>query len=184
MSRIIIKSTVCLFFVFCVNCSAQIMNDQGVFFEFSLKEKETFTTDFYDIFVLPKADKSTFNIQENITLSIGISNNGVKDFFIPEYLSYGGVNNELYIEVYKMNELNNFVKYKSPVPRGSTIGRSKRKIFPIKNGQGYVFENITLDFINKISEPGIYKAKIFIDFSNLGYFKKLIVSTTSFKVVE
>lgn len=171
--------------LFCVSCSAQQKNNKDAFFEFSLKEKETFTSDFYDVFVFVKVDNSIFNIKEKITISLGIKNNGVKDFFIPDFLFNGGINDELFIEVYKKNELNNFLIYKSPVPRGSYhYFNKKRKIFPIKNGQGFGYENILLDLTSKISEPGVYYAKIYLDFSNLGYFKKLIVSTSSFKVVE
>lgn len=76
------KSIVYILCLLCYNSclTQQKDNTKSEFFKFNLEEKETFTSDFYDILVLVKTDKSIFNIKEKITLSLGIKNDGVKDF--------------------------------------------------------------------------------------------------------
>jgi esterase/lipase superfamily enzyme len=49
----------------------------------------------------------------------------------------------------------------------------KRVVFESSGGKHISYENIWIDTFKKIVDEGSYKAKIYIDLSNFGYFKIL-----------
>lgn len=150
--------------------------------EFKKSIGKPHTTTFYEIFLNVKL-KETYKLSERKKLNLGISNWGCKDFYVPEWLSREfREKDELFIELFKKDSKGEFVVYRSSIHTSIQENKTNRKIVSLKNRQSHCFNDIKLDLLNKITEKGTYLVKVHIDLSNFGYFKKLIVESTSFKV--
>jgi hypothetical protein len=137
------------------------------------------TSDFYDIEIHSKPNKKVFNLEEKKQFSMKITNYGTKDLYLPEWFrnnkDYNNV--EMTFEIYK-KEKEKFVKYvqkrvKTDIFRHPSINPPKRAVFETKQGKHIHYENIWFDIYQKVVDEGSYKAKIYIDLSNFGYFKIL-----------
>lgn len=145
----------------------------------NLDSLRTNTSDFYDIEIRSKPNKKVFNLEDEKQFSMKITNYGTKELFLPEWFRNNKDFNdvEMTFEIYK-KEKQKFVKYvqkrmKTDIFRHPTINSPKRTIFETKQGKHIYYENIWFDIYQKIVDEGSYKAKIYIDLSNFGYFKKL-----------
>jgi hypothetical protein len=86
------------------------------------------------------------------------------------------------IEIYKKRK----VRYEKYVQKRITtqtfvhpsINLPKRAILITNNGKKISYSDISVDLYKKIVDEGSYKAKIYIDLSNFGYFK--IIETEIF----
>lgn len=142
------------------------------------------TTKFYEIFLDIEVEKK-YRLAQRKYMTIGISNWGCKDFYIPEWLTVERKKYaELYIEIFKKDEKGGFVVYKSPVEADIQQMDAERKIISLKNREGYNFSHIELDLLNKIQETGFYKVKAYIDLSGFGYFKELTTTSFEFEVIK
>ncbi len=137
------------------------------------------TSDFYDIEIRSKPNKKVFNLEEKKLFSMQITNYGTKELFLPEWFRNNkDFNNvEMTFEIYK-KEKQKFVKYiqkrmKTDIFQQPVINPPKRVVFETNNGKHIAYENIWFDIYQKIVDEGTYKAKIYIDLSNFGYFKIL-----------
>jgi hypothetical protein len=145
------------------------------------------TSDFYDIEIVSKPNKKIFNLEEQKFFSFKITNYGNKELFLPEWfrIDNGYINNnniEMTIEIYKKRK----VRYEKYVQKRITtqtfvhpsINLPKRAILITNNGKKISYSDISVDLYKKIVDEGSYKAKIYIDLSNFGYFK--IIETEIF----
>lgn len=137
------------------------------------------TSDFYDVEIISKSNKKIFHLEEQKLFSMQIINYGTKDLFLPERFRDNKdlKNVELTIEIFK-KEKEKFVKYvqkklKTDIFRYPKINNQKRIIVSTSKGQKIIYENILIDVNEKIVDKGLFKAKIYIDISNFGYFEKL-----------
>lgn len=137
------------------------------------------TSNFYDIEIISKPNKKVFNLEEKKLFSMEITNYGTKELFLPEWFNdnkdFKDV--EMTFEIYK-KEKQKFVKYvqkrvKTDIFRHPAINPPKRVVFETKQGKHIYYENIWFDIYQKVVDEGSYKAKIYIDLSNFGYFKIL-----------
>jgi len=154
--------------------------------EFKKSIGKPYTTTFYEIFLDVKV-KKTYNLHERKTFSIGISNWGCKDLFVPSYLIYGykgNLSTELYVEFYKENLNGVYEPYKVNSKDSHYQYRSEnRNILALKNQYGHTYNDLTLDLLKTLNEEGKYYAKIYIDLSNFGYFKIVTSTTLPFEVI-
>ncbi len=118
-----------------------------------------------------------------------ITNYGTKELYLPEWFrdnkDYSNV--EMTFEIYR-KEKDKYVKYvqkriKTDIFRQPAVNPPKRVVFETNKGKHISYENIWFDIYQKIVDEGSYKAKIYIDLSNFGYFKKL-ETEIFFKVKE
>lgn len=137
------------------------------------------TSDFYDIKICSKPIKKVFNLEEKKLFSMQITNYGTKELYLPEWFrdnkDYNNV--EMTFEIYR-KEKDKYVKYvqkriKTDIFRQPAINPPKRVVFETSKGKHIAYENIWFDIYQKIVDEGSYKAKIYIDLSNFGYFKVL-----------
>jgi hypothetical protein len=154
------------------SCSTLKNNNEVI----DVEKNELGFTEFYKILVIPKLKKESFSIKEKKFFDLKIINNGTKNLYIPKWFDLSsGRNSELYIELYKKNE-NSYEIYKqfnSLVITNNQSNTYEREILLTKNGTTVCINNIELDSFLKIVDEGSYKAKIYIDLSNFGYFKVL-----------
>ena len=159
-------------------------NSNGISFD-SIR---TETSDFFDIEISSKTTKRIFQLEEQKLFSMQIANYGTKDLFLPEkFRDNKELNNvELTIEIFK-KEKEKFVEYvqkiKTDIFRYPKLNNQKRDILSTSKGKKIIYENILIDVNKKIVDKGFYKAKIYIDLSNFGYFKKL-ETEVFFEVIE
>jgi hypothetical protein len=137
------------------------------------------TSDFYDIEIRSKANKPIFNLEEKKLFSMQITNYGTKELHLPEWFrvnqDFDDV--EMKIEIYK-KEKQKFEKYIQKRMTTYThsqpgVNLPKRIVFETKKGKHIPYENIWIDMHKIIVDEGSYKAKVYIDLSNFGYFKTL-----------
>jgi len=145
------------------------------------------TTTFYQTLLSLKT-KRKYKLSEMKTFDLEISNFGCRDLFVPEFLIYGfkdDSSTELYVEIFKKDingDYNRYINDKSNIHY--QYYSYNREIIALKNNLGQEYNKLEVDFLNNIIEPGVYSAKIYVDLSNFGYFKKLVTTTASFEVVE
>lgn len=137
------------------------------------------TSDFYDIEICSKANKPIFNLEEKKLFSMQITNYGTKELYLPEWFrvnqDFDDV--EMKIEIYK-KEKQKFEKYIQKRMTTYThsqpgVNLPKRIVFETKKCKHIPYENIWIDMHKIIVDEGSYKAKVYIDLSNFGYFKTL-----------
>jgi hypothetical protein len=137
------------------------------------------TSDFYDIEICSKANKPIFNLEEKKLFSMQITNFGTKELYLPEWFrvnrDFDDV--EMKIEIYK-NEKQKFEKYIQKRMTTYThsqpgVNLPKRVVLETKKGKHIPYDNIWIDMHKIIVDEGSYKAKVYIDLSNFGYFKIL-----------
>lgn len=137
------------------------------------------TSDFYDIEICSKPNKKVFNLEEQKLFSMQVTNYGTKELYLPEWFRNNKDFNdvEMTFEIYK-KEKQKFVKYvqkrmKTDIFRHPSVNTPKRAVFETNKGKPILYENLWFDIYQKIVDEGSYKAKIYIDLSSFGYFKKL-----------
>ncbi len=137
------------------------------------------TSDFYDIEICSKPIKKLFNLEEKKLFSMQITNYGTKELYLPEWFRVirDFDDAEIKIEIYK-KEKQKFEKYIQKRMTTHThsqpaINDPKRVVFETKKGKHIPYENIWIDMHKIIVDEGSYKAKVYIDLSNFGYFKTL-----------
>lgn len=137
------------------------------------------TSDFYDIKIFSNPIKKVFNLDEKKLFTMQITNYGTKELYLPEWFrdnkDYSNV--EMTFEIYR-KEKDKYVKYvqkriKTDIFRQPAVNPPKRVVFETSKAKHINYENIWFDIYQKIVDEGLYKAKIYIDLSNFGYFKKL-----------
>lgn len=146
---------------------------------FSMDSIRANISDFYNIEICSKPNKNVFSLEEQKLFSIQITNYGTKELFLPEWFrsnkNFSDV--EITFEIYK-KEKQKFIKYvqkrmKTDIFIHPAINPSKRVVFATNKGKHILYENIWFDIYQRIVDEGSYKAKIYIDLSNFGYFKIL-----------
>jgi hypothetical protein len=137
------------------------------------------TSDFYDIEICSKANKPIFNLEEKKLFSMQITNYGTKELYLPEWFRVirDFDDAEMKIEIYK-KEKQKFEKYIQKRMTTYThsqpgVNLPKRVVFETNKGKHIPYENIWIDMNKIIVDEGSYKAKVYIDLSNFGYFKTL-----------
>ena len=146
---------------------------------FSMDSIRANTSDFYDIEICSKPNKKVFNLEDKKQFSMKITNYGTKELFLPEWFRSNKDFNDVEItfEIYR-KEKDKYVKYvqkrmKTDIFIHPAINPPKRVVFETSKSKHITYENIWFDIYQKIVDEGSYKAKIYIDLSNFGYFKKL-----------
>ena len=94
---------------------------------------------------------------------------------------------EMNIEIYRKEKLK-FVPYvqkrmKTEIFQHPTINPQKRIVYESNRGKHIHYKNIWIDINKKIVDKGTYKAKIYIDLSNFGYFK-ILETEMFFEVID
>lgn len=147
------------------------------------------TSDFYDIEVCSRPMKRVFNLKDKKLFSIQITNYGSKELYLPEWFRIIGDfdDAEIKIEIYK-KEKQKFKKYIQKQQTTETfiqpiVNASNRIVLEINKGKNVTYKNLRIDLYKKIVDKGSYKAKIYIDLSNFGYFK-ILETEISFEVKE
>ncbi len=149
------------------------------FNSFSMDSLRANTSDFYDIEICSKPNKKVFSSEEEKLFSMEITNYGTKELYMPEWFRTDKniKNAEMTIEIYRKEKDNykNYVqkKMKTDIFIHGGVNISKRVVFESSGGKHISYENIWIDTFKKIVDEGSYKAKIYIDLSNFGYFKIL-----------
>jgi hypothetical protein len=149
---------------------------------FSMDSLRANTSDFYDIEICSKSIKKVFTLEEKKLFSMEITNYGTKVLYLPEWFRRDKLymNNstvEMTIEIYR-KEKKKFVPYvqkrmSTDITIHGAINTSKRVVYETKKGKHIEYKDIWVDINKKIVDEGSYKAKIYIDLSNFGYFKVL-----------
>lgn len=196
-----------VFSIFVISCKSSQNNNRRKYLEYLNDDKEllpddyleklketssnvnmdsirTNTSDFYNIEICSKPNKKVFNLEEKKQFSMKITNYGTKELYLPEWFRNNRDFNdvEMTFEIYK-KEKQKFVKYvqkriKTDIFIHPAINPPKRVVFETKQGRHITYENIWFDIYQKIVDEGSYKAKIYIDLSNFGYFKILETEIT------
>ncbi len=165
-------------------CSSRVSHIDNTNIHKQEKKTKQYSTKPYDIVVVSNPQKRKFNLNERKNMDMTIVNYGVRDFLVPEWfdVSYGK-GSELYIEIFKIAN-NQFEEYESTIYKNiHSVNPEERKINTIKNGGTLSFKNLEMDKFKQIQHLGKYYAKIHIDLSDYGYFKKL-ESDVFFEVVS
>lgn len=159
------------------------------FNSFSMDSIRAKTSDFYDIEICSKPNKKVFNLEDKKQFSMKITNYGTKELNLPEWFRNNRDFNdvEMTFEIYR-KEKQKFVKYvqkriKTDIFRHPAINPPKRVVYETKQGKHIYYENIWFDIYQKIVDEGSYKAKIYIDLSNFGYFK-ILETEIFFEVID
>lgn len=147
--------------------------------KFSMDSLRANTSNFYDIEICSKPNKKVFSLEEEKLFSMKITNYGTKVLYMPEWfrIDKNIKNAEMTIEIYRKEK----DVYKSYVQKSMTtdifihggVNIPKRVVFESNSGKHIPYENILIDTFKKVVDEGSYKAKVSIDLSNFGYFKRL-----------
>ena len=146
---------------------------------FNMDSMRANTSNFYDIEICSKSNKKVFNLEEKKLFSMEITNYGTKELYLPEWfrIDKNIKNAEMTIEIYRKEK----DIYKTYVQKRITtdifihggVNIPKRVVFESNSGKHIPYENIWIDTFKKVVDEGSYKAKVYIDLSNFGYFKIL-----------